>query len=161
MKGLEEKQVFKNVVDNCCVEDVGDMVRKLVRMFQLFERDQIKIHGFTTTQCYTLLEIDKHGRISMNELSEKMNLNSSTMTRILDTMVRDAYVERKKSKEDRRLVLVELTDLGKESASILNETVNGYYKKVIQSIPDGKLDEVLESTGLLINAFEKSNPNCC
>lgn len=147
--------------DNCCVEDVGNVVRKLVRMFQLFERDQIKIHGFTSTQCYALLEIWKNGSISMKELSDKMNLNSSTMTRILDNLVRDGFIERVKSLEDRRLVLVELSNKGKESANKLNETVNTYYKKIILNIPNGKLDEVMKSTNLLVRAFEKANPNCC
>lgn len=149
------------VNDTCCVDEVGDMVRKLVRMFQLFERDQIKVHGFTTTQCYTLLEIDKTGSIPMNALSEKMNLNSSTMTRILDNLVRDGYIVRQKSPEDRRLVLVALSDKGKTSAKQLNASVNGYYKKVIESIPEGRLEEVLKSADLLVHAFEKSNPNCC
>lgn len=145
----------------CCVEDVGNMVRKLVRMFQLFERDQIKVHGFTTTQCYTLLEIDKAGSMTMNELSDRMNLNSSTMTRILDTLVRDGYIQRQKSAEDRRLVLVSLSETGKASAEKLNSSVNAYYKKVMGSIPEGKLDDILQSTDLLVHAFEKSNPNCC
>lgn len=149
------------VNDTCCVDEVGDMVRKLVRMFQLFERDQIKVHGFTTTQCYTLLEIDKSGSIPMNALSEKMNLNSSTMTRILDNLVRDGFIVRQKSPEDRRLVLVALSDKGKASAKQLNASVNGYYKKVIESIPEGRLEEVLKSADLLVHAFEKSNPNCC
>lgn len=146
---------------DCCVDDVGEMVRKLVRMFQLFERDQIKIHGFTTTQCYTLLEIDKAGSIAMNELSDRMNLNSSTMTRVMDTLVRDGYIERQKSAEDRRLVLVSLSAAGKTSAMKLNSSVNAYYKKVMESIPEGKLADILQSADILVHAFEKSNPNCC
>lgn len=147
--------------DDCCVDEVGDIVRKLVRMFQLFERDQIKVHGFTTSQCYSLLEIHKAKQISMNDLSDRMNLSSSTMTRILDTLVRDGYIDRQKSVEDRRLVLVSLTPKGNESADQLNDTVKAYYKKVIEGIPAGKLDDVLRSTDVLIHAFEKSNPNCC
>lgn len=147
--------------DDCCIEDVGDMVRRLVRLFQLFERDQIKVYGFTTTQCYTLLEIEKSTQIAMSELSEKMNLNASTMTRIMDPLVRDGYIVRQKSTEDRRLVLVSLSEKGKESAEALNKSVNAYYKKVIQNIPTGKLDDILRSTDHLVHAFEKSNPNCC
>lgn len=161
MKTADKDPECCNSGENCCVDDVGEMVRKLVRMFQLFERDQIKIHGFTTTQCYTLLEIDKTGSITMNELSDRMNLNSSTMTRILDNLVRDGYIERQKSAEDRRLVLVALSEKGKVSARKLNDSVNGYYKKVIESIPEGRLDDILKSTDLLVHAFEKSNPNCC
>lgn len=146
---------------NCCVPEVGEMVRKLVRMFQLFERDQIKVHGFTTSQCYTLLEIARAGTVTMNDLSERMNLSSSTMTRILDNLVRDGYILRQRSDSDRRVVIVALTAQGEASAAKLNDSVNAYYRKVIESIPQGKLDEVLHSADLLTRAFEQSNPNCC
>jgi len=160
-KEAKEAPTCCNRNENCCVEDVGDLVRKLVRTFQLFERDQIKIYGFTSTQCYSLLEIWKSESISMSELSEKMNLNSSTMTRILDNLVRDGYILREKSEEDRRLVLVSLSEKGKESAETLNETVNAYYKKIIMNIPSGQLEEVLTSANVLVDAFTKANPNCC
>ncbi len=147
--------------DNCCVEEVGDRVRSLVRLFQLFERDQIRTHGFTTTQCYALLELMKAGPLTMNDLSDRMNLSSSTMTRILDNLVRDGFISRQRSETDRRLVLVALSPQGQESAARLNDSVNGYYRQVIANIPEGKLEEVLRSADLLIRAFEEANPNCC
>lgn len=149
------------VSDNCCVDEVGEMIQKLVRVFQLFERDQIKVHGFTTTQCYTLLEISKFGSLSMNEISEKMNLNSSTMTRILDKLVRDDYILRCKDDNDKRIVIVSLTEKGIEAASKLNDSVKAYYKKIIQNIPEGQVEEILKSVNILQKAFEKANPNCC
>lgn len=147
--------------DNCCVDEVGEMVQKLVRVFQLFERDQIKVHGFTSSQCYSLIEILKAGSLTMNDLSDKMNLDSSTMTRVIDKMVRDELIKRERDEADRRIVLVSLTDKGKEAAEILNSSVNEYYKKIISSIPKGKVDEVLNAISVLLKAFETSNPNCC
>ncbi|WP_201769271.1 MarR family winged helix-turn-helix transcriptional regulator [Fervidicella metallireducens] len=149
------------ISDNCCVDEVGEMVQKLVRVFQLFERDQIKIYGFTSSQCYSLIEILKADRLTMNELSDKMNLDSSTMTRIIDKLVRDGLIKRDKDEEDRRKVLVMLTDRGKEVANMLNDSVNEYYKKIISNIPTGRIDEVLNAVSVLLKAFEKANPNCC
>ena len=97
----------------------------------------------------------------MNELSEKMNLNSSTMTRILDNLVRDKYISRDKDEFDRRIVVVSLTDTGMKVAKELDITVKAYYKKVIANIPKGQVEDVLKSVNILQKAFEKSNPNCC
>lgn len=149
------------VDDNCCVDEVGELVQKLVRVFQLFERDQIKIHGFTSSQCYALIEILKAERLTMNELSDRMNLDSSTMTRVVDKLVRDELVKRERDEEDKRIMLVSLTEKGKRAAFILNSSVNGYYKKIISSIPEGKVEEVLNAVSILLKAFEKANPNCC
>lgn len=147
--------------DNCCVDEVGLMIQKLVRAFQLFERDQIKTHGFTTSQCYAMLELYKSGSLTMNELSEKMNLNSSTMTRILDNLVRDKYVLREKDESDRRIVVVGLSYSGRKAAKDLDTAVKEYYKKIIANIPKGQVDDVLKSVNILQKAFEKANPNCC
>ncbi|BCN31036.1 MarR family winged helix-turn-helix transcriptional regulator [Anaeromicropila herbilytica] len=147
--------------NNCCVDEVGLIIQKLVRVFQVFERDEIKAYGFTTSQCYTMLELYRCESLTMNELSDKMNLNSSTMTRILDNLVRDKYISRNKDQSDRRVVIVSLTDAGQEVAKKLDTTVKAYYKKVIANIPEGQVEEVLKSVNILQKAFEKANPNCC
>lgn len=156
------KVTDNNVIEcNCCIDEVGEMIQKLVRVFQLFERDQIKIYGFTTSQCYTLLELNKFGSLSMNEISEKMNLNSSTMTRILDKLVRDKYIMRSRDEADRRIVVVKLTEKGSEAAVKLNNSVKEYYKKIIDNIPEGEVKNILKSVNTLQKAFEKANPKCC
>lgn len=155
-------ELTENTMDeNCCVAEVGEMVQKLVRVFQLFERDQIKVHGFTSSQCYSLIEILKSGSLTMNELSDKMNLDTSTMTRVIDKLVRDELIKRYRDEADRRMVLVTLTDKGIEAATKLNSSVNEYYKKIISSIPSGKTNEVLNAVSVLLKAFETANPNCC
>jgi len=162
IQSFKEGDYMQETINNdCCVDEVGFMMQKLVRIFQLFERDEIKTYGFTTSQCYTILELYKFEGLTMNELSEKMNLNSSTMTRILDNLVRDRYISRDKDNFDRRIVIVSLTDTGKEVAKNLDITVKEYYKKVISNIPKGQVEDVLKSVNILQKAFEKSNPNCC
>jgi DNA-binding MarR family transcriptional regulator len=146
---------------DCCVDEVGQMIQRLSRVIQLFERDQIKIYGFTTSQYNTLIEIHKAGNLTMNELSDKMNLNTSTMTRILDNLVRDKYISRDRDETDRRIVVVSLTENGTEIALKLSNSVNNYYKKIIENIPTGQVDDVLNSVNILQKAFEKANPNCC
>jgi DNA-binding MarR family transcriptional regulator len=147
--------------DNCCVDEVGEMVQKLVRVFQLFERDQIKVYGFTSSQCYSLIEILKAESLTMNELSDKMNLDTSTMTRVIDKLVRDNLIKRERAEDDKRVVVVTLTEQGKEAALKLYSSVNEYYRRIISSIPDGKVEEVLSSVSVLLKAFGTANPNCC
>ena len=146
---------------SCCVSEVGELVQRLVRVFQLFERDQIKIHGFTSSQCYTLLELLKQESISMNELSNKMNLDTSTMTRVIDNLVRDGLVKRVRDENDRRFVVVELTPKGQGTAQSLRQSIEAYYQKITENLPPGQTEQVLASVQLLLTAFEKANPHCC
>jgi MarR family transcriptional regulator, organic hydroperoxide resistance regulator len=147
--------------EDCCVDEVGTMVQRMVRIFQMFERDHIKPYGFTISQSYTMIEVLKNHQLTMNDLSNKMNLSISTMTRVVEKLVRDGYVKRSKSSEDKRVVLISLTNKGKTATERLDESICDYYKKIIQYLPKGQIEQVLSAVGLLFSAFEQANPNCC
>ena len=152
---------MKNIFDeeekyNKCIEDIGILLQKAVRTFQILEREQIKIHGFTSSQCYILLEIYKHQMLSINEISEKMRLDMSTITRIMNNLVRDELILRKRSVYDKRIVEAILTEKGKEIAQQLQKSIVNYYKGVISNLPRGHVREVMSAVELLVNALEKA-----
>ena len=139
---------------NRCVEDIGDLLQKTVRIFQLFERQQIKQHGFTSSQCYILLEVLKYGSLTINEISVKMKLEISTITRIMDNLVRDKLLLRQKSIQDKRIVEAVLTEDGRQAALKLKESIMKNYQEVISYLPRGHVREVMSSVELLLIALE-------
>lgn len=54
--------------------------------------------------------IDRHGRITAGQLASESGLSTGAITTLLDRMERAGYVRRVRDTEDRRRVLVELTD---------------------------------------------------
>jgi len=163
---LQEGEIMKIIQselnqDECCTDDMSEIIARMIRVFQLFERDQIKVHGFTTSQYYCLSALVQYGPLTMNELSRKVNLKTSTMTRVVDKLVRDAYIERLRDENDRRIVTVSLTEKGKQDTMVVSDSVNQYYKRILNHLPKNKVDEVIESTNLLLDAFENANPECC
>lgn len=153
----------RNVSGNgrCCRAEVGDLVRRLVRAFQLFERDHIRVLGLTSTQGYVLLEVSARPGISMNELSERMNVDGSTMTRVVNLLVRDGLLERRREDGDRRVVRVFLTGKAGGIVDRLGENLDGYYGNIVESLPEGRVDEVLAASELLLSALRRANPKCC
>lgn len=141
---------------NQCVADIGELLQKTVRIFQLFERDQIRVHGFTSSQCHILLEVYHHRSLSINEISNKMNLEISTITRIMDILVRDKLILRQRSTGDRRIVEAILTEQGREAAIKLQAGITAYYQEVIANLPRGHVREVMSSVEHLLVALEKS-----
>jgi len=141
---------------NRCVEDIGELLQKAVRTFQIFEREQIRVHGFTNSQCYLLLELYKHQTLSINEISEKMRLEISTITRIMNNLVRDELVVRNRSNYDKRVVEAALTEKGKGVALQLQESIGTYYRAIISNLPRGHVREVMGTVELLVSALENA-----
>ncbi|WP_371381393.1 MarR family winged helix-turn-helix transcriptional regulator [Sporomusa aerivorans] len=137
---------------NRCIEDIGELLRQTVRTCQVLERQQIRTHGFTSSQCYILLEILKAESMTINEISLKMGLEISTITRIMDNLVRDGLVVRTRSPRDKRIVEALLTEAGRREAIKLRNSIHSYYQNIISLLPAGHVREVMSATQQLLTA---------
>ncbi len=69
--------------------------------------------GITRIQWIALYYLDNEESISQKNLAIKMKTKDPSIARLLDRMERDGLIQRIKSKEDRRVTYVKLTDKGK------------------------------------------------
>jgi DNA-binding MarR family transcriptional regulator len=83
------------------------------------------------------------------------------MTRVVATLERDGYIARERWEEDRRVIKVHLTDKGLAAIQELSAEVRDYYQHIIRAIPQGQVDEVVNSVNTLLKAFEEVKPFCC
>lgn len=141
---------------NRCVEDIGELLQKAVRILHVFEREQIRIHGFTSSQCYVLLALLRSGPLTINEISGRLNLEISTITRIMDNLVRDGFVLRQRTLPDKRVVEASLTETGVTAATKLQMGITNYYQNVIMHLPRGRVREMMGAMECLLDALEKS-----
>jgi len=129
-------------------------LRHLARELQQLERAQAKEWGFTTSQCRVVLELADAGSLPMRELVERLQLESSTVTRIVDNLVRDGLLRRAREQRDRRLVLVQLTERGQASAAALEAAIAGCYRRFLQRLPGSSVQQVVASVRLVRTALE-------
>jgi len=86
--------------------------------------------------------------ISIGKLGERVSLDTSTLTGIIDRMERNDYVERKPNPEDRRSVLVFLTPKAREVGPRILEFANELDAALRQPFPQEEMDtfeQVLKS----------------
>jgi len=68
--------------------------------------------GLTYTQYIALMALWEYGSMSVKDLGSKLHLDSGTLTPLLKKLEDKGYVRRVRSKNDERLVIIELTDEG-------------------------------------------------
>ena len=138
------------------VKEFGELLSVMIRSFAAFERSEIFCSGVTMSQCSTILGIGKNGTMTMHALSEWMSLATSTMTRIVDNLVRDGYIARTQDPQDRRVVQVSLTEEGEKLFEAIMQIYHGYHRKIVENIPAGELHQVVESLTMLIEAIKRT-----
>jgi MarR family transcriptional regulator, organic hydroperoxide resistance regulator len=98
--------------------------------------------------------------ISIQELAKKTSLGKSTLTSMLDRLEQAGFVKRVPSKEDRRAILIKLTEKDRECrdlyTKIAKEKTELFYKgftsKEIDAF-EAYLQRILDN----LNAYEREN----
>jgi len=109
---------------NCVVIDFSEIYKLINRINKKFEKLQRRIiqkENLTTAQYSILQQLWKTDGVQFKTLANECCCSQSTITGIVDTMEKKDIVVRKMNPEDRRSVLVILTDKGK---ILENETPN-------------------------------------
>ena len=74
----------------------------------------LKPLGLTYTQYIAFLVLWEQDGITVGELCDRLMLDNGTISPLLKKMQQAGYIERKRSEEDDRMVLITLTEQGKE-----------------------------------------------
>lgn len=136
-----------------------ELIRILVRDLGLLEKSDSNCQGVTISQCHAIVEIGRTKEISLNELAGLLNLDKSTMSRTINKLVGDNLVIRETHPEDRRYIVIKLTENGLKVFKTIEENMSTYYKNVFIAIPEDKREQILDSLKILIEALHKNK--CC
>lgn len=91
---------------------------------------RLKPLGLTYTQYIVFLVLWEKDGITVGELCDRLMLDNGTLSPLLKKMQQAGYIERKRSEEDDRIVLITLTDEGR----VLQEKAKDIPRKVVGCI---------------------------
>ncbi|MFQ6084071.1 MAG: MarR family winged helix-turn-helix transcriptional regulator [Candidatus Aminicenantia bacterium] len=97
------------------VDKLAEYIELLVHRFMMVNCDEDSCLNEINFQEIKVIEIlGKKHRSIMRELADEALVAISTMTGIIDRLVEKGFVTRYRTEEDRRVVIVELTEKGME-----------------------------------------------
>lgn len=96
-------------------------LNRLVRHYQFRDRDRICCHGISVSQCYALESLATDGPLRLSGLAERLMLENSTASRVVDSLVRKELATRVEDPEDRRAVRIALTEEGRALHARIHE----------------------------------------
>jgi DNA-binding MarR family transcriptional regulator len=77
-------------------------------------RDTHRPGELSYAQCSLLFGLAERGELSASELASRADVAPATATQMLDSLAAAGFVDRSRSERDRRIVLVSLTERGRE-----------------------------------------------
>lgn len=118
----------------------------------------VKRYGLNVTEFGILEALYHKGKMSIKLLLEKVLITNSTMSYVIDQLIKKSYIIKVKSDVDGRSYLIDLTDDGR----LLMKKAFKQHKKNMRSIIDVlshedemKLRDLLKTIGKRANEFTK------
>ncbi|MFW5683769.1 MAG: MarR family winged helix-turn-helix transcriptional regulator [Spirochaetota bacterium] len=89
-------------------------LRRMSRNLDLHSRELEKQYGLTIPQLNVLSAVGTANKVPIGRVAERISLSSATLTNIADRLEEHGLVTRERSKDDKRQVLVSLTEKGRD-----------------------------------------------
>mgnify|MGYP001555165318 CR=1 FL=1 len=103
--------------------------------------------GVTSAQALVMMLLSEQDGITSRDLGEKVEFDSATLTGLIDRLVRAGMIERQSNPDDRRAILVYLTETGQKTAGQLHSMVGGDNQAF--------LSDLTEEEGMILKSLLK------
>jgi DNA-binding MarR family transcriptional regulator len=136
-------------------EQLGGVVRRL----RSVAADAFAEFEIGTTQAKFLRYVGQHGRMSQADLARATDTAPTLTGRALETLVERGWVRRKRSQEDRRQYVLELTAAGQRARERVEAARAGIAERIERVLDDRDRSDFERIAAKILAAFERTPPN--
>jgi DNA-binding MarR family transcriptional regulator len=132
------------------ISELRMQVQQFIRLFGLLEQT-VTPCGFalSLSQVFALQELEK-ATLSISELAVKLRLERSSVSRLVDILVKESFVHRELNVQNRREVQLLLTDKGKRTITKVSDQSITFYQSFLHDVTESEQQQ-------LLNSFKKFN----
>lgn len=139
-------------------ETLNEVLVKLFRDINTIEERAIRTEEYrdmTANDMHVIEAIGTGEPKNMTTVAKLLSVTTGTLTISMNSLVKKGYVQRVRSEEDRRVVLVSLTEKGKRAFAHHKRFHDEMIRQVLKGL-DGEEQEILRKALLnLMDFFEK------
>jgi DNA-binding MarR family transcriptional regulator len=143
------------VVRGYLMESIKDELQIFVRRFGLLNAaccDECCGEQVSMAQSHVLFEVRRAGNPSMQRVAEELGMDVTTFSRQIKGLEKKGLVARRVSPDDRRVMLLGLTDEGRQVLEKIDRYMAGRLELVFAFMTDFERETVVRSLELLNEA---------
>lgn len=140
---------------------IHQLVDQIARNNQVYADACVAFFGVTPSQGGTILSLSIDKSLKMNDLSNLMGVDNSTMTRMIDQLVEKKLVVRQQGEKDRRQVQIGLTDAGEKLHKELAGALEKFYQDSLDRIQEKDRSVIIKSLETVNQAITNGLAECC
>jgi DNA-binding MarR family transcriptional regulator len=133
------------------IADIFDNLRRVYQVINEQSKKAKKQTGITGPQLWAIKMIAESSPVQVSELAHKMYLHPATVVGILNRLEEQGLVIRTRTREDRRIVDVNLTPEGKALVARAPEVAQGLLAAGLEVLPAARLLDIASALDQLVH----------
>jgi DNA-binding MarR family transcriptional regulator len=135
-----------------------DRVIAFVRAFGLHRPSETPCgKPIPVSEAHALMELARNNGLTQSELGMRVQLEKSTVSRLVDNLVARSWLERQRHPSDRRAVLLQLTARGFEAAGELEQARRRKFATLLDRIPEEDRDQIVQALDAMTEALDDAS----
>ena len=131
-------------------------VQAFIRQFGLLEQEHTPCNfPLSPSQAHALQVLRQRSTSTQSQLAEQLHLEKSTVSRLVNHLVEQGWVERTINPESRREVLLTLTSQGRTVSQEVRAQSLAKYRTIWERIAPERRAQVLDSLALLTSLLKE------
>lgn len=110
----------------------------------------------TGGQFHVLRRI-KRGKTSVSDLADARHISRPTVSRKVENLVEKGLVSRRESREDRRFVVLDLTQAGETALRVIYSSSRAWLEEQLDRLDDQELETIIKAFEALSKLSRKGN----
>ena len=139
----------RGVLNNLLVKLFNDILRIEEKSLKKSE----ELSDLSVTEIHTIDVIGEKEERTMSEIANDLSITVGTLTTAINKLIKKGYVERRRIEEDRRIVLVNLTEKGKNASYLHKKFHDEMIKATIEKLNKQEEDVLISSLESLSKFF--------
>ncbi|WPC43038.1 MarR family winged helix-turn-helix transcriptional regulator [Clostridium sp. JS66] len=128
-------------------------IRDSANKFITNEMDSWGVKGLVPSHGDILFALLKSEKLTMKELSEKIQKDKSTVTVLVNKLIQQGYVEKTRDIDDNRVVFVTLTEKGKGLKTMFDSISKDLLSTVYKDISENEKEDLINTLIKIKNNF--------
>ena len=139
-------------------ETLNELLVNLFRSINTIEEQAMRTEEYkdvTTNDMHVIEAIGTGAPKNMTTVARILSVTTGTLTISANSLVKKGYVQRVRSEEDRRVVLVSLTEKGKRAYAHHKKFHDEMIQEVLEGLSDEEQEVLRTSLGHLLDYFRR------
>ncbi|CAM3430429.1 MarR family winged helix-turn-helix transcriptional regulator [Marinicrinis lubricantis] len=141
------------------IERLMGTFREVNKSYMKILRKDTEALGTTVMQTRVMRIIKRNPNIGVLELAERLHLGNSTISSMVDRLVKSGLVERERLSSDRRSKTLRLTEKGEQVQNKADQLFLDHLSSLLENIPEEEMEHLIRTLNKISKILGERDTN--